>query len=80
MTASVIVIENGNPIEVECFDKPLWWHDKGLSYTASGYGGKIPTTLMVKHNNRMKRVYLMIYSNSGTCYILDHGQRLIVTD
>jgi len=65
---------------LETFENPLWWQDKGLSFTASGYGSKIPTVLMVKHHNRMKRVYLMIYSNSGTCYILDHGKRLIITD
>ena len=65
---------------LETFESPLWWQDKGLSSTATGYGSKIPTALMVKHKNRMKRVYLMIYSNIGTCYIMDHGKRLIITD
>lgn len=34
--------------ELEFVDAPLWWHEKGLSYTASGYGEKIPTRRKVK--------------------------------
>ena len=62
----------------ELIDRPLWWQLKGLSYTVSGYGGKIPTSKMIRHAGRLKRVYCMIYSNLGTCYILDHGNRLIL--
>jgi len=53
---------------------PLWWHDRGLSYTASGYGRKIPTRHMVKlpGTNRWRRVYCCIFSNSGTCYVPHH--------
>lgn len=58
----------------------LWWQtegtpsgcsgqDKGLSYTASGYGKRIPTEYMVKYNGKWRRVYCRIYSNSGTLYI-----------
>lgn len=36
---------------------------------ASGYGSRIPVAYMVKWNNRWRRVYCMIYSNSGTLYI-----------
>lgn len=62
----------------ELLYRPLWWHKQGLSYTASGYGGKIPTPHKIRHNNREKRVYCMCYSNSGTLYILNHGKRLIL--
>lgn len=34
--------------ELEFMDAPLWWHEKRLSYTASGYGEKIPTRRKVK--------------------------------
>jgi len=46
-------------------------HKRGLSYTRSGYGGRIPTTRMVKlpGSPRWRRVYCCIYSNSGTCYV-----------
>lgn len=50
-------------------EAPLWWHKRGLSYTASGYGGRIPTLYMVRHNGKWRRVYCAIYSNVGTTYI-----------
>lgn len=57
-------------LPLETIEKPTWWQERGLSYTATGYGRKIPTQYMVKHNNRMKRVYCCIFSNSGTLYIM----------
>ena len=47
----------------------LWWHDAGLSFTASGYGARIPTLYQVYVGGRWRRVYCAIWSNSGTCYI-----------
>lgn len=58
---------------------PLWWHDKGLSYTASGYGKRIPTRYMVRFNDKWRRVYCCIYSNAGTCYIGKLSDGLIVS-
>jgi hypothetical protein len=47
------------------------WQRRGLMYTASGYGRKIPTAWMVRlpGSLRWRRVYCCIYSNSGTCYV-----------
>lgn len=47
----------------------LWWQKKGLSFTSSGYGSRIPTSWMVHVKGRWRRVYCCIWSNSGTCYI-----------
>ena len=55
--------------QVECKDSPLWWQERGLMYTATGYGRKIPTRQMIKVNGKWRRVYCCIFSNSGTCYI-----------
>lgn len=60
--------------------RPLWWQARGLSYTASGYGSKIPTSRMVRVDERWYRVYCMIWSNAGTCYIIRKGDRVIVCD
>jgi len=54
---------------VEVIEKPLEWQQRGLSFTATGYGKRIPTLYMVKHGGKWKRVYCCIYSNIGTCYI-----------
>jgi hypothetical protein len=42
-------------------------------HTASGYGGKIPTRHMIRYAGIWRRVYVMIYSNSGTAYVLVKG-------
>ena len=64
--------------ELETIDAPLWWHLQGLSYTASGYGAKIPLRIKVLYNKRYYRVYVMIYSNIGTSYIIVKGIKLIL--
>jgi hypothetical protein len=56
-------------VKVEVKEKSLWWQDLGLMYTATGYGPKIPSRYMVKFNNKWRRVYVRIWSNSGTAYI-----------
>jgi hypothetical protein len=72
---------NSFTVQVECKVSSFWWQDKGLSYTASGYGFRIPTRYMVKFNGKWRRVYCRIYSNNGTLYIgklNDVGECLIV--
>jgi hypothetical protein len=60
-------------------DAPLWWHVRGLSFTRSGYGKRIPTRHMVKipGSPRWRRVYCAIFSNAGTCYV-EQGNDWIV--
>ncbi len=52
--------------------------ERGLSYTATGYGHKIPTTYKVKHNNRWKRVYCRVFSNIGSLYILSGANEISI--
>lgn len=54
---------------VEAKRSPMWWQERGLSFTSTGYGSRIPTHYMVKFNGRWRRVYVRIYSNIGTAYI-----------
>lgn len=56
-------------VSVECKEAPLRWQDQGLSFTASGYGSRIPTRYMVKYNGKWRRVYCIQHSNAGTCFI-----------
>lgn len=55
--------------EVDVMVDPLRWHKQGLSFTASGYGARIPTHYKIKVDGRWRRVYCCIYSNSGTLFI-----------
>jgi len=57
----------------------LPWQKAGLSYTATGYGAKIPTRHMVRINDRWYRVYCTIYSNAGTCWVSKGGKKIIVS-
>ncbi len=69
-------------IEVPFKRAPLWWQDRGLSFTSSGYGSRIPTQHMVQFNGKWRRVYCRIYSNIGTCYIgklVGTGAREVIT-
>jgi hypothetical protein len=58
----------------------LWWQERGLSYTRTGYGRKIPTSKMVRLDgcHRWRRVYCTIYSNIGTCWIVVDGEKVVV--
>lgn len=71
MQAYLNIKENDSTsrIPVECKEKPLWWQDRGLYYTASGYGSRIPTRYMVNYNKKWRRVYCIIYSNAGSLFI-----------
>lgn len=70
-----------NPISrtpIPCKSKLLWWQDKGLSYTATGYGDKIPTRYMVQVSKRWYRVYCRIFSNVSTLYIVQKGKKRVI--
>ena len=61
-------------------ERPLSWQNAGLSYTASGYGRRIPTRYMVRHNGRLRRVYACCYSNTATCYIETKNKDWIIVE
>jgi len=48
---------------------PMAHHLAGLTWTASGYGARIPTPYMVQVFGKWRRVYCRIYSNVGTLFI-----------
>lgn len=56
-------------VNVDVIEAPLWFHKRGLSYTATGYGARIPTVYMVKWNGRWRRVYAACYGNASSSYI-----------
>ena len=56
----------------------LAWQKAGLTWTATGYGAKIPTEYMVWNGKRWQRVYCAICSNNGTLYTVSKGQKTVV--
>lgn len=73
-------LPEGN-VEVPSKVSLLWHHIKNRSFTASGYGRKIPTTRMVQlpGHPRWYRVYCIIFSNAGSTYIIRKGERIWVS-
>lgn len=47
---------------------------------AYGYGRKIVTDYVVRYGGRTRRVYCACYSNSGTFYVLEKGEWLVVDE
>lgn len=64
--------------QVDVKRSPMPHHVQGLSYTASGYGEKIPTEYTVNLGGKWRRVYCRIFSNIGTTYICCHDGKYIV--
>ena len=62
----------------DLIDAPLWYHNRGLMQTASGYGRKLNTGKKYRYNNKLYRVYCCIFSNCGTCYIIVKGEKIII--
>lgn len=72
----VLKLNDGTVLEHKIV--PLRHHKLGLSYTASGYGKRLPTEYMVRYMNKWRRVYCCCFSNIGTMYIGELSEFLIV--
>lgn len=75
-----MIVATHNLEDLESKDEPLPHHVAGLSFTRSGYGRRIPTRKMVKlpDSPRWRRVYCCIYSNIGTCYVLQGKDWIVI--
>jgi hypothetical protein len=81
---------DGQEHKLDTVTKALWWQERGLSFTRTGYGRRIPTRRMVRlpGDPRWRRVYCAVFGNNGTCYVEDKKNRdeksrpawIIVTD
>ncbi len=58
--------------------EPLDWQNKGLTYTRTGYGAKIPTQYKIFHAEKWRRVYCVIFSNIGSLYIMQGKEKIII--
>ena len=71
MKGQTMITANYDLEDLESKDAPLGWQLAGRQYTRTGYGGKIPSTRMVKllGGKRWRRVYIAQWSNMGTAYV-----------
>lgn len=55
--------------------KAARWTARPRCTSRTGYGNKLPTSLMLRiDGKRWHRVYVICWSNSGTAYVLVAGQ------
>lgn len=67
------------PSPLAISERLLEWQRRGLQFTATGYGTKIPTSKVIRWSDgKVRRVYCDIYSNSGSCYCMIHGCKVSV--
>ncbi|MDD4431574.1 MAG: hypothetical protein PHF61_09270 [Bacteroidales bacterium] len=57
-------------------EKLLPWQSRGLMYTRTGYGTKIPTSKQLFISGRWRRVYCDVFANSGACYVIIDKQEV----
>ncbi len=62
-------------------DRPLRYHKLGLTYTARGYGRKIPSRYMLSvDGGRYRRVYATCFSNVASYWVIVLGKKLYLRD
>lgn len=67
------------PSPLAISERMLEWQRRGLQYTATGYGTKIPTSKVIKWSDgRERRIYCDIYSNIGSCYCMINGCKVSI--
>jgi hypothetical protein len=59
-------------------DAPMWYHEKSLMQTATGYGRKLNTGRKLRYNGRLYRIYCCCYSNAGSNYIIVKGETIYI--
>lgn len=68
------------PEGTELIESPLWWQEKGLRQTQSGFGSRLATQYKVRYGKRLYRVYCSIHSNIGSLFIESKGTRIYVAE
>lgn len=46
--------------------------------TASGYGRKIASRFMLNYAGRWRRIYVMVFSNNGSAYVVVNGAEVFL--
>ena len=64
----------------DTIDAPLWWHEQGLTQTATGYGAKLTTRRKIRYKGRLRRVYATCFSNVASCWIQVKGEKIYFWD
>lgn len=62
----------------ELIHNPPDWMKRGLQETASGYGKRLNSGYSINWKGRIYRIYVTIFSNSGSCWFKPKGRKIWV--
>jgi hypothetical protein len=62
----------------ELIERLLPWQRYGLSYTATGYGAKIPHAYCIRFEGRTYRLYVTQFGNAGSVWFTSKGRTIFV--
>lgn len=62
----------------ELVQKLTPWQEMGLQQTASGYGRKLNSGLMIHFEGKLRRIYTTCFSNVGSSWFTFKGQTVFV--
>ena len=62
----------------ELVSSPLPWQQHGLQETATGYGGKLTSSFKIMFENKLRRLYVSCYGNSGSTWFMTKGRKIFV--
>ena len=57
---------------------PLWWQARGLSQTASGYGGNLTGSYKINFEGKKYRIYHTCYGNASCAWFITKGKKIFV--
>lgn len=73
------VINDGISVDrTDLVDAPMWYHNRGLTETATGYGMRLNSGLKIHFNGRLYRIYVTIFSNVGSSWFMTRGRKVYV--
>lgn len=71
----------GHVHPVAILDRPLWWHRRGLSQTASGYGSRLTSPrVAVLPGGHHRRIYVTRWANAGTAWVVVARERVLLRE
>lgn len=60
-------------------DCPLWWQERGLQQTASGYGGRLTSNYKINYQGKLRRIYHSCFGNASSAWFMVKGVKIHVS-
>lgn len=65
-------------LKTDLVDDPPEWMKRGLQESRTGYGSRLNSGYKIRFAGKLRRIYVTIYSNNGTCWFKVGDRRITV--